>query len=797
MNQDMQYVSEEEGNEDIKQTIYKYLYYWPWFVGATLLALILAGLYLRYSPEIYQTNTEIKILDSEDTGLDLSGLQGASTLFDMNEVNLENEIQILTSRRLLQKIIEDLKLNTKYYTVGQIKFSELWEKSVPFIVQWNLSDTLMTAKEEIPLFQIDFLSNSEFVVSTGDMDSTKKYTFGDDISLGDYSFEIIPNPYFKEKYEEATGKTYAFQYISTEKLLQAFSIILTVQPVGEQSEILNIAIKGENETKNEAILDMLVEQFNQDGIEDKRLISKRTGEFVEKRLIDLTKELDTVETGLVDYKQESDLVTLESSATQLFTKESSAEQKRFEVETQLAVTKSFKEELINGEPYSLLPANIGIESSSINGLTTAYNESILDRNRLLVSSTKDNPVVLNLESTLDQIKRNIIGSVNSYVQSLEISLNNLEQREAISSSNLGTMPKKEKQIRSIERQQAIKEKLYLFLLQKREEANLSYAITSPTIKVVDYAYTQPEPVSPKAKIILLAALILGLLIPFGILYVRFLLNTKIQNKEQVKRLLGDIPIVAEIPQLEKSSVDIIRPDDRTVLAEAFRILRTNINYFKAKHQNDGDGQVIYVTSTTKGEGKTFTAINLAITLASANKRVLLVGCDLRNPQLHNYIKMDKNSFGVSSYLFDENVKLSDLILKDPLNYGNLDIVLSGNIPPNPAELLLNGRYEQLLEKAKIGYDYVVVDTAPTILVTDTLLISSLADITVYIIRAGVTEQKLLEHIKDLHTNKKLNNIGIVVNGLDEKGHYGYNYGYGYGYDEDNVMKNKFKFWKRN
>ncbi|HET8810900.1 MAG TPA: polysaccharide biosynthesis tyrosine autokinase, partial [Flavobacteriaceae bacterium] len=347
------------------------------------------------------------------------------------------------------------------------------------------------------------------------------------------------------------------------------------------------------------------------------------------------------------------------------------------------------------------------------------------------------------------------------------------------------------------RQQAIKEKLYLFLLQKREEAALQYAITSPTIKVVDYAYTQPEPVSPKSKIVLLAALILGLLVPFGILYLRFLLNTKVQNKEQVQKIVGDIPIVAEIPQLEKNSVDIIRPNDRTVLAEAFRILRTNINYFKPANKKEGEGEVIYVTSTTKGEGKTFTAVNLAITLASTNKKVLLIGCDLRNPQLHYYIKKDKNSIGVSSYLFDEKISISELILKDPLKYGNLDIVLSGNIPPNPAELLLNGRYEDLLEEAKSSYDYVVVDTAPTILVTDTLLISSLADITVYLVRAGVTDQRLLEHVKELHKNKKLKNIGLVINGLDEKGHYGYNYGYGYGYDEDQLIKSKYKFWKRN
>lgn len=796
LNQNSQYLSEEEGEEDIKQTIFKYLYYWPWFAGAMIIAILTAGIYLRYASDIYQTETKIKILEAEEGGIDLSGLMGGADVFGVNEVNLENEIQIITSRRILSQVIDELNLNTYYYNVGQIKSSELWKDDIPFKINWhNISDSLLTSIEEIPVFNIQFSSNSKFNIFTDNSEPSKSFTYGNKITLDGLTFSVVLNPYYKGDLTTFNEDLFAFKYVPTEALLQNFSKILTVQPVGEKSEILELVLTGENAHKNEAILNELVKQFNQDGIEDKRLVSKRTSEFIQKRLVDLTKELDTVETRLVDYKQSSDLITVESTATQLFTKEGTTEAKRFEVQNQLAITQSFKDELVNGKAFSLLPANIGIESESINNLTNSYNEAILSRGKLLISATQENPMVINLEDRLNHIKHNIIQSVHSYIQSLKISLNNLELREARTASKLNTIPKKSKRVRSISRQQAIKEKLYLFLLQKREEAALTYAITSPTIKVVDYSYTLENPVSPKTKIVLLAAIILSLLIPFGVLYVRFLLNTKIENKEQIQKVLGDIPIVAEIPQLDKNSTDLIQPNDRTVLAEAFRILRTNINYFKPKNKEKGEGQIIYVTSTTKGEGKTFTAVNLAVTLASTNKKVILIGSDLRNPQLHRYLNMDKNTQGVSSYLYDDTVQFSDLILKDPLNYGYLDIILSGNIPPNPAELLLNGRYEELLNEAKQTHDYVIIDTAPTILVTDTLLISSLADITVYMTRANVTEQKLLGHIQELHKKEKLNNIGIVINGLDEKGRYGYNYGYGYGYGEDQVVKNWLKFWK--
>ncbi|WP_121666469.1 GumC family protein [Mesonia aquimarina] len=788
------YQAGEEQGEDLKQLIFKYLKYWPWFVGTVFLALVIAFLYLRYASKVYTTNTEIKILKENESGLDLTGLQGASPLFDMSKVNLENEIQILNSRRILGTVVNDLSLQTRYYKEGNIKDAELWKKEVPFKVLWHLPDSLVH-KAEPKLFKISFGAGDTFQVTKTESEAQAQARFNERVSVAGYAFELKFNEDFSGNHQAALQEaTYLFSFTETNKVIDGLSKSIQISPVGEKSEILNLSLQGQTPAKSEAILNRLTYQFNQDGIHDKRLISERTGEFIDERLEFLFQELDTVESGIVDYKEENNLVDIQANATQLFTKEGEAEARRFELETQKAVAEDFKEVLTKGDEFTLLPANLGIENESVNNLTESYNETVLQRDQFLISSTQQNPLVVNLEEKLERIKVNILNSVDAYINSLEISLKNMQERENTSSGQLSTLPKKEKEIRTIIRQRDIKEKLYLFLLQKREEAALQYATTAPTVKMVDYAYTQPEPVAPKKAIIMLAALILGLLLPFGVLYLKFLLDTKLINKDHVKRLVKNIPVVAEIPMIERQHASVLKASDRSVVAEAFRILRTNLSYFKSPDHKSDEGQVIYVTSSTKGEGKTFTSLNLANTLAATNKKVLLLGCDLRNPQLHTYINKGKNTPGVSSFLYDAKIQVDDMLLKEVMGVKCLDMILSGNIPPNPAELLLNGRFEELIAAVKAQYDYVIVDTAPTILVTDTLLISQLADMTVYVTRANYTDVKLMEHVKEMHEHQKLKNIALVVNGVEEKGGYGYNYGYGYGYSEAQPTS-RWKFWK--
>lgn len=801
-NENKEIISNPDDGEavDIKQLLLDYLRYWPWFVLSVVLCLGTAYLYLRYATPIYSTSTEVKVLDENDDGsLDLSGLDGAQSLFNVSKIKLENEIQIMKSRRLMRKVVKNLGLNTVYSTSGTIKEVELFNNEVPFEIEWLKEDSTQigTSEKDKSKFELKFKNSNSFRINENET-KIGKYQFFDTINLPEHQIIVKPNPHFHNGLSDLDGKTYLFSYKSTESLIGQLSSAIQIVPVGDRSDVLNASMTGANKSRNEAILNSLIKLFNQDGIQDKQLVSKRTEEFIGNRLIKLSQELDTVESGMVNYKERNNLVTIESNTGQLLEKETAAETRRFDIEIQIAVAKQFKQTLENNKEYSLLPTGLGIESEGLEQLTASYNEVVSRRNDLLVSATPENPTVQNIDESLDRLRANIFQNIQSYMESQQILLKNLEQRENMSTGELKKIPSKAKQIRTIERQQKIKEELYLFLLQRREAAALKYATTTPTVKVVDYAYTDRNRVSPKTAIIFLGSLMIGLVIPIGFVYVSNLLDDKIGSKEQLQKLIKNVPVVAEIPHLSKHMNKLIEKNDRSVLAEAFRILRTNIAYLQSPEQtlNEQEGKVVLVTSSTKGEGKTFTAINLAISLASTDKKTLVIGCDLRNPQLHNYFGENKNREGVSNYLYDGSTKLEDLLLKRVLGFESLDAILSGEIPPNPAELLLSGRFQKLIAEAKQDYDYVIVDSAPTILVTDTLLISKVADLSVYAVRAGVTETKLLQHVKELQRDKKLNNMGVVINGIDSRKGYGYNYGYGYGYSEDNEKHSPFKFWKK-
>lgn len=766
---------EDESSLDIKSEIQRYLRYWPWFVLAIVISLTVAYAYLRYAPRIYQTNAKIKILDESD-GLELPS---SALIFKRSNINLENEIEILTSYLIMDRVVEKLKLNTSFYEVGTIRTNQIFQ--LPFEYQQLVHPDSI----EIPEYYEINISNKNLEITNADTEKTLKFP---SFSTYDVKHDLPFNIDFNKKDpDRRIENTYLVTFTTVKHKVQKLKTQIGVEAIGKQSDLLRLSLKGESKQLSEAILNTLIEEFNDDGIKDRQLVSQRTIDFIEDRFEYLTQELDSIEIEGEDFKEQNNIVDVSTDVQLGLEQRVKSEEEMFRLENQLLLSQSLENTLKVSQDSDLLPANIGLENGGINDYISDYNAAVLERDKLIQSGSVNNPAVQYANTQVEDLRSNIKRSLNDYTTQIELSLNQIKSRNREFASQMAQIPNKERLFKAIQRQQKIKESLYLLLLQKREEAAINLAITEPSIKVVENALSGTFPISPKSNIVYAGAFLAGLLLPFGILYLFFMLDTKLHSKEDISND-NTIPVVAEIPEIkgkEKANMIFKNPNDRTIVAEAFRILSANVDYILPNESNKKHN-IIYCTSTIKGEGKTYISLNLSLALSSINKKVLLIGADLRNPQIHTHINGDKGQPGLSNYLHDTDFDWKDALVSGFEMHPNHHIMLSGTIPPNPAQLLTNGRFKDLVEEARDLYDYVIIDTAPTILVTDTLLISQYADATIYAVRANHTEKKLLDFSKDLSETGKLKNVAYVVNSVGASKSYGYsyNYGYGYGYGSD-------------
>lgn len=763
----------EEENIDLKQELRRYFRYWPWFVIALVISLLGAYFYVRYAPRIYETYSKIKILD-ESEGLELPT---SAFIFKRSNINLENEIEIITSYLIMDRVVRELNLNTSFYEEGTIQTSQIASLPLVFeqIIKPDSIERTLSYKLECndKGFQITNLDN-EKVFEFNEEYSTKQVEHNLPFNLS--IDNNIPLNAFRDK-------VYLIKFNSIKSTALKLKNNIMVEAIGDASDLLKLSIKGESVERSEKIINTLMDVFNKDGIYDRQLVSKRTLDFIEERFVFLEEELDSIEINQEVFKEKNNIVDIATDAELGLQQRSESEAEQFKLQNQLTLSRLLADALKGNAESDLLPANIGIENGGINTLISEYNLAVINRDKLENSGGQNNPAVRSAQNQVIDLKANISRSLRTYSNQLEATLKLLENRTQKFAGRVSQIPQQERLFKAIQRQQKIKESLYLLLLQKREEAAINLAITEPSIKVVENALSGTRPISPKPNMIYAAALLCGLLIPFGILYLIFMLDTKLHSKEDITKVNSKIPVIGEIPNLKKTKNIIFNdPNDRSPLAESFRILSANVDYILPI--KDGEkGKVIYCTSTIKGEGKTYISLNLSLALSSMNKKVLLIGADLRNPQIHAHINEDKQKSGLSNYLHDLDYDWKDALISGFHMHPNHHIMLSGSIPPNPAHLLTNGRLKKLIEEAKKEYDYVVVDTAPTILVTDTMLISSLADATVYIARANYTEKNLLKFSKELSEIGKLKNMAYVINsvGAGKSYGYGYNYGYNYGY----------------
>jgi len=784
-----------ENSIDLDEFI-RYTKHWKWFLLCIIVTIALAHLHIRYSIPEYAATANIQILEDKSNASELSVFKDLD-IFSGAKNKVEDEVQILKSRSNFIQVVKKLGINIKISQVGNILQAEIYDRPTPFKVNFFASDS--TIYNSTYAFYIDLSTSTTFAFHEEENDSVKVYSFGSNISTPIGDIVITPNI---EHLNTFKGKKYKFSVSTLESVARNYQQKIIMVPAEKLSNIISISLNDPIPQKAKDIINTLIDVYNLNAVEDKKAIADRTSSFINDRITDIYSNLSTVDKSAVDFKTGRGVTDI-TSQTNLNLNISAANELELQnANIQLSITSSMKDILDNQEGYEVLPSNIGISDPTVSNATSSYNQLVSERKRLLKSSNEKNPVIVNLNQQLDNLKRSIQSSLNGTTNNLNLRVNSLSSQLSKIKSRIYSAPKNEQGLREITRKQQTTESLYLYLLQKREEAQITFASASPKSKVIDYAYkVSPFPVTPKTKIIYLASLILGLLLPFSIIYIYDLLDNKIHNKNGLEKIVeNSIPVLAELPKLSKKDDKLIQNNDRSILAESLRILRTNIDYIIRSKKGPGKKNIIFVTSSVPGEGKTFLSSNLSMIFASTNKKVLLIGADIRNPKLYTFFSNNKDisqigkprreaNIGLTEYLFDNTLNTTDIINPMLVHENAVDVIYSGKIPPNPAELLMSSRVEELFAQVSEKYDYVIVDTAPMMVVTDTLLISEYANHILYVTKAGVTEKKVLEFPIKLLKEKKVKSLSFVVNNV-KQADLGYGGKYGYGYGEE-----KKKWWK--
>ncbi|PXY42558.1 tyrosine protein kinase [Flavobacterium cheongpyeongense] len=771
-------VEGEINDVNLREQLDKYVVHWKWFVLSVFLCLVFAFLYLRYTAPSYEASTSILVKDEKKGGM-LSELSAFSDLgLGGGSVNnVDNEIEILKSRTLVESTVKRLNLNISLQVEGNVVDRDIYGDSPISIYFLNKTELFDEANVTLKL---DLLSDDGFALENAKVDedevenvilsSKKQFKFGEKIPTSIGVLIISKTAFYKQNY---IGKDKPIRIIISplESVTASFRNKLSVEPISKTSSVVNVSITDPVQEKAEDFLDTMIQIYNADAAEDKNFISENTSKFISERLALITEELGGVEQDVETFKKANRLTDIESEAKLFIQGSNDYDKKGVETEIQLNVVSSLLDFIKKSTNADLLPTNI-ITDNGAGGLISSYNQLVLERNRILKSATTENPSVIKLDTQISSLKANVATSLRRMQSNLQIQNRDLKSQESILNSKIGKIPVQERQFRVIARQQKVKEELYLYLLQKREETAISLAATEPNARVIDVAKANKVPVSPKKKIVYLAGLLIGLLIPFGIIYGHDLLDTKIKSRLDLEGKTP-IPFIGDIPTSD-DTYELIKADSRTSSAEAVRIVRTNLEFMLTKVP-EGMAKTIFVTSTFPAEGKTLVSVNLAATFALSGRKVLLVGMDIRNPKFMDYFAMP--NFGLTNYLSSNDTDVNKYIIKHN-DYDNFYILPSGVIPPNPVELLMGKNVDKLFDILKKEYDYIIVDTAPVSLVADTLLVAKNADTFVYVMRANVLEKRMLSIANTFYKEKKLPNMCIVLNDTDSTKGYGYGYGYG-------------------
>lgn len=776
--------SEEQVN--IQELLFRYLIHWPWFVVSIIICIACAWGYLRLTTPIYNISATVLIKDEKKGGgasmssdLEKMGLEG----FVSSSSNVDNEIEVLRSKSLAREVVNNLGLFVTYMDEDEFPSKELYHTSPVLVSLTHQEADKLPGRMEINMI-LQPTGALGVQITVGEKEYRKQFdklpaVFPTDegtvafFANNDTLSAVCPENITKERHITA--------FINRPfSVLKEYVSSLSIAPTSKTTSVVVISLENTNTRRGRDYINKLLEMYNINANNDKNEVAQKTAEFIDERIGIISKELGSTEQDLENFKRSAGITDLSSEAQIALTGNAEYEKKRVENQTQINLVIDLQR-YMKGNEYEVLPSNIGLQDAASAGAIDRYNQMLVERKRLLRTSTENNPTIINLDTSIRAMRTNVQATLDATLKGLQITKEDLAREASRYSRRINDAPTQERQFVSIARQQEIKSGLYLMLLRKREENAITLAATANNAKIIDEALADDNPISPKKMLVYLAALVLGVGLPVGVIYLIGLTKFKIEGRADVEKLTS-LPVVGDIPLADEKTGSIaVFENQNNLMSETFRNVRTNLQFMLENGKN-----VILVTSTISGEGKSFISANLAISLSLLGKKVVIVGLDIRKPGLNKVFNIPKKEHGITQYLTNTTANLMDFVQPSDINK-NLFILPGGTVPPNPTELLARGGLEKAIETLKANFDYVILDTAPVGMVTDTLLIGRVADLSVYVCRADYTHKAEFTLINELAENNKLPNLCIAVNGLDLNSRkYGYYYGYGkygkyYGY----------------
>lgn len=754
---------------------------WKWFLLSILICGGIAWYNYARAPLVYFRSATVIIKDPSNKA-STSGLDRFDNF--INKVNVANEILQFRSKKLMREVVQRVHADVSYQIKDGLRSNELYNES-PVLV--SLPDALpeqsfsftMTLKDAKTVTLSDF--------SGIEAKPSYEVALNDTVAIIEgMNVVVTATNYLRDSWLNTPIRV---QKLPVESMVNYYKNALGIQQEEEEASILTLALKDSSPARAEDVLNTLITVYNEEAIKEKNQVAVNTANFINERLIIIERELGNVESNLESFKQRNQIVDIASSAGMYMTESQKYNADAMELETQLRLANFIKDYLTDpSKETDLIPSNTGISDMNIENQISLYNAAKLKRDHLIDDSSVNNPVVQELNNSLRAMKQSIIRAVDNMIVSLNVKRNDAQNREMRAQDRVTAIPTKERQMLSIERQQKIKEALYLFLLNKREENALSQAMADNNARVIDGAEGSNAPISPNRNRILLLGLLVGIALPGAVCLAILFMDTRVHGRKDIEGVisvpyLGEIPLDKEAMKDHRKKVMAVKEQGDDIVSEAFRILRTNMAFLSKK---DKPAQVITFTSFNIGAGKTFIARNLSMSLAYMKKRVVMVDLDIRKGTLSRHF--GHYHVGVTNYLSDNTVKVDDIIQHQE----GFDLIPAGILAPNPAELLMDNRLDELMNELRTRYDYIIADNVPVGLIADATISNRIADLTIFVVRAGKLDRRQLPDIEKLYQEKKLKNMALVLNGANPERHgYGYSYGYGYGYGYGTKKKKTF------